>query len=232
MGGLLLLGLAAAALAAPAAQPAGAPGLVAAYAFDETSGASAIDSSGSGNTGTISGASSTAAGKFGRALSFDGADDLVSIADSGSLDLTTAMTLEAWVNPATIANWRTILMKEAKPGLAYSLYASDGSKPGTFVRVGGADAGRVAPASLALNTWTHVAATYDGTALRVYINGTLVSSGNVAGGPMLTSTGVLRIGGNSIWGEYFSGLIDEVRVYGRVLSAAEIVTDMNTAIKP
>jgi hypothetical protein len=86
--------------------------------------------------------------------------------------------------------------------------------------------------SLPLNTWTHVAATSDDTTLRLCVNGTLVSSGNIPGGMILSSNGVLRIGGNSIWGEYFAGMIDEVRVYTRVLSAAEIVNDMNAPIRP
>jgi hypothetical protein len=87
---LLLLGFAAAILLAPATARAGPPALVAAYAFEETSGSSAADSSGTGNAGAISGAVSSAAGKFGRALSFDGVNDVVSVADSNSLDLTTA----------------------------------------------------------------------------------------------------------------------------------------------
>jgi hypothetical protein len=49
-------------------------------------------------------------------------------------------------------------------------------------------------------------------------------------GAITTSTGVLRIGGNSVWGEYFKGLIDEVRMYNRALSAAEVQTDMNRPI--
>jgi hypothetical protein len=77
-----------------------------------------------------------------------------------------------------------------------------------------------------------VAATSDDTTLRLCVNGTLVSSGNIPGGMILSSNGVLRIGGNSIWGEYFAGMIDEVRVYTRVLSAAEIVNDMNAPIRP
>ena len=80
-----------------------------------------------------------------------------------------------------------------------------------------------------MNTWTHLAATYDGSVLRLYVNGAQVSTRTI-GGNILTSTSPLRIGGNSIWGEYFTGLIDEVRIYNRPLTAAEIQTDMNTAI--
>jgi hypothetical protein len=82
---------------------------------------------------------------------------------------------------------------------------------------------------VALNTWTHLAGTFDGTTLRLYVNGTEVGTRAVAG-PMATSTGVLRMGGNGIWGEFFAGRIDEVRVYNRALSVAEIQTDMNTPI--
>ena len=86
-------------------------------------------------------------------------------------------------------------------------------------------------ASLPLNTWTHLAATYDGTTLRLYVNGVQVGSRAVAS-PLLTSTGVLRIGGNSVWGEFFAGRIDEVRLYNRALAAAEIQADMNAPVQP
>ena len=49
-------------------------------------------------------------------------------------------------------------------------------------------------------------------------------------GAIGASTGMLRIGGNAVWGEYFKGLIDEVRIYNRALSAGEIQTDMVTPI--
>ena len=72
-----------------------------------------------------------------------------------------------------------------------------------------------------LNTWTHLAATYDGASLRLYVNGTQVANARRAGS-IATSTGALKIGGNAIWGEWYSGLIDEVRVYNRALTPAEI----------
>ena len=84
---------------------------------------------------------------------------------------------------------------------------------------------------LPLNAWTHLAATYDGTTLRLYVNGVQVGSRAVSGA-LLTSTGALRIGGNSIWGEFFQGRIDEVRVHNRALDATEIQTIMNLPLAP
>jgi hypothetical protein len=71
--------------------------------------------------------------------------------------------------------------------------------------------------------------TYDGATLRMFVNGAQVSSRALTGSAVVTS-GALRIGGNSVWGEYFRGLIDEVRIYNRALTASEIQTDMNTPI--
>jgi hypothetical protein len=71
--------------------------------------------------------------------------------------------------------------------------------------------------------------TYDGSAVRLYVNGALAVS-QAASGSVTSSTGVLRIGGNSVWNEWFAGLIDEVRVYNRALSAAEIQADMQKAV--
>ena len=83
------------------------PGLVAAYGFDEASGSTVADASGNGNTGTLgTGVTRTTAGKFGGALTFN--RGYVSIPDAASLDLTTGLTLEAWVYPTTApSNWAT-----------------------------------------------------------------------------------------------------------------------------
>ncbi len=72
---------------------------------------------------------------------------------------------------------------------------------------------------------------YNGSSMRLYVNGALVATRAQTGNTMV-STGVLRIGGNGVWGEYFNGAIDEVRIYNRALSAAEIQSDMNTRIRP
>ena len=67
--------------------------------------------------------------------------------------------------------------------------------------------------------------------LRLFVNGMQVGSRRCQE-RLLTSTGPLRIGGNSIWGEFFQGRIDEIRIYNRALTQAEIQADMNTPINP
>jgi hypothetical protein len=205
-------------------------GLVAAYGFNEASGSGVTDSSGLGNNGTLSGATRTTAGKFGRALSFDGTNDRVNIADSSSLDLTNGMTLEAWVRPSSLGGWDTVILKEQPGSLIYALYANTGPGPASGeIDTTGGYFPQYATGALALNTWSHLAATYDGTTLRLYINGIEVGSQPVSGS-LHTSSGSLRIGGNAVWGEYFAGLIDEIRIYNRALSQTEIQQDMNAAI--
>ena len=99
--------------------------LVAAYAFDEGSGRSRGRRDRERHAGSISGATWSPAGRFGGALSFDGVDDWVTVADANDLDLTTGMTLSAWVRPAALGSrWRTVIFKEGSP-LAYSLYAHE-----------------------------------------------------------------------------------------------------------
>ena len=140
------------------------------------------------------------------------------------------MTLEAWLYPQALSAWRTVMLKEQPGGLTYSIYIDNTSRAAGWVHVNG-EAGATAPSALALNTWTHVAVTYNGSALRLFINGAQVASQNLTGA-MVTSTGALRIGGNSVWGEYFKGRIDEVRIYNRALTQAEVGADMNTAVTP
>jgi hypothetical protein len=63
----------------------------------------------------------------------------------------------------------------------------------------------------------------------LYVNGTQVASRSVSGA-IRTSSRALRIGGNTVWGEYFAGRIDEVRIYNRALSASQIQADMTTPV--
>lgn len=87
------------------------------------------------------------------------------------------------------------------------------------------------PTANPVNAWTHVALTYDGAKLRLYVNGNQAASAPVSGS-IETNSNPLRIGGNVPAGEYFQGRIAEVRVYNRALSQADIQSDMNTAITP
>ncbi|HWP40705.1 MAG TPA: LamG domain-containing protein, partial [Tepidisphaeraceae bacterium] len=197
--------------------------------FEEAAGTTVQDSSGLGNVGTISGATRTTAGRNGSALVFDGVNDWVTIADSSSLDLTAAMTLQAWVFPISSTGKQDVIIKEGVGTEMYNLYArSDNGGAEANVHVNGAN--RMAEgAALPLNTWSHLAATYDGATLRLFVNGALSASLSVAG-LITTSDGPLRIGGNSLWGEYFAGRIDDVRIYNRALSVSEIQADMNTPV--
>jgi hypothetical protein len=208
-------------------------GLIAAYAFDEGTGTTTADATGKAHTGTLTGATWTTTGKNGKALSFNGTSNYVTVADANDLDLTTGMTLEAWVRPSALtpSGWNTVVMKEeTATTLAYSLYANDGNPwPSITVRVGTADREAIGTSAPPLNAWTHLAATYDGANLRLYVNGVQVGA-LAQTGNMVTSTRALRIGGNTVWGEYFNGLIDDVRIYNRALSAAEIQTDMTTPV--
>ena len=219
---------------AEATTPAAPPppsGLVGAWAFNEGSGATAADASGRGNTGTLSGASWTPQGRYGGALGFSGASR-VQVPDSASLDLTTGMTLSAWIMPtANQSGWRTIMQKETD---AYFLNASNGtgalrpSGGGTF---GAGDSYVSGTTASPVNAWTHVAFTYDGATQRLFVNGTQVAS-RAQTGNIQTTNNPLWIGGNNPYGEYFTGLIDEVRVYNKALSATEIQGDMSTGILP
>ena len=140
------------------------------------------------------------------------------------------MTLEAWVKPSALGTaWRTVVFKERTGSVVYSLYGNQNtSRPVGQVFIGG-ERNALGSATLPLNVWTHIAVTFDGGNLRFYANGALTATTAVSGS-MAASTGVLRIGGNSIWSEWFQGVIDEVRIYNRALSASEIQTDLNTAV--
>ena len=208
-------------------------GLVAAYGFDAGSGSTTADQSGNGNTGTLANATwaGAGAGKFGNAISFNGTNATVNIPHSASLNLTTGLTLEAWVKPTTLStgDWNTVIFKERPGYYGWGIYANTGSNRPSGNLFASADYDLRGTAQVALNTWTHLAATYNGAVLVLYVNG--VQAATVpATGSIASSTGVLRIGGNTIWGEYFSGLIDEIRVFDRARTAGEIQSDMNASI--
>ncbi len=214
-------------------------GLVAAYGFDEANGNYALDASGTGNYGTIMGATRVTNGKFGNALKFSGTNtspNWVTVQNSTSLSLSTGMTLEAWVYPTALMSGASTLVIKQQPNTgsyndAYLLAANSSANPnppmsdvwtGGEVAVGG-------NTQIPINQWTHLATTYDGNNQSLYVNGGLVNTMPQTG-PINPSSGLLQIGGNSLWGGYFQGYIDEVRIYNRALSGTDINTDSSTAI--
>jgi hypothetical protein len=119
----------------------------------------------------------------------------------------------------------------AASGLSYALYANDPSvsAPASFINTGGVDQSAPGTAPLKLYTWTFLASTYDGTTLKMYVNGVLVGSTPVSAN-ILETKDPLHIGGDAVWGEWFQGRIDNVRIYNQALRQSEIRTDMNTPV--
>jgi RHS repeat-associated protein len=202
------------------------------WQFDENSGTTAADASGSGNTGTLTSGATWVTGQAGSAVNLDGADDYVQVGAQSSLVMTSAASFSAWIYPtgggsdATYGG--TILSKEGEYLLVRFpdgsiRWAFANSSPGwAFINTGS-----VAP----LNQWTHVAVTYDNGVVKTYLNGTLANTYNGAGsiGDANASQNDFRIGGRQNISEYFQGRIDEVRVYNRALTATEVSTLNSTA---
>jgi hypothetical protein len=146
----------------------------------------------------------------------------VTVADAPSLDLSNGMTLEAWVYPTVaLTGWTAVVDKDIDR--YYLMGSSDIDVPAIGGTFGTTNVNLRGVAPLAVNTWTHLAATYDRTHIRLYVDGVEVAS-IAQTAAISTSTAVLTIGAD-FYGEYFTGLIDEVRVYDRALTASEIQTD-------
>ena len=140
------------------------------------------------------------------------------------------MTLEAWVRPSALGRLADGGLQGAfRWGRVRAVCAIRPVRDRWRQVFIGSERNATGTSPLPLNAWSYLATTYDGSVLRLYVNGTLASSTAVTGA-MAASTGVLRLGGNSVWGEWFAGLIDEVRVYDRALTAVEVQQDMPTAV--
>jgi RHS repeat-associated protein len=204
--------------------------LVAAYGFNEATGTVLEDATGNGHEGDLAG-QTWVSGKYGAGLSFD--QNFVTVADSSLLDLSSGLTLSAWVRPlGPQPIWPTILLKESPDGFAYSLY-SQGSAQEAAVCLGALDAQDdcAVGGELPVDTWTHLAGTFDGSVQRIYLNGELAGS-FAREAPAHVTADALRIGGNSMSpNDFFFGVIDEVRIYARALTQLEIQNDMSSPIE-
>lgn len=145
------------------------------------------------------------------------------VADANSLDATTAITIEAWVRPFTVSTTQTICGKNS----AYALNITSVAKL-QFQRWASTVSGTVSgTASLAVDTWYHVAATYDGTTTKLYINGALdTTSASLTGSVDATATAVI-LGGLTTASQLFAGRLDSVKIYTSVLTATQVATNYN-----
>jgi len=200
--------------------------LVGSWSFEEASGTSAGDASPFGNHGSVLGGPARVAGRTGSALELDGADDRVSVPDAPSLRPASALTLAAWIRPRRAAT--QYLIKKARQGAldGYELSLSSGGQ--VFVRLHQASAGdafkltsqRAYPIDGA--TWLHVAASFDGAALRLYLDGVLEGTLATPGLGLASNDLPLALGSEPDGSRPFQGGLDEVRVFDHALSQAEI----------
>ncbi len=201
--------------------------LVGCWPMEEGSGGVVIDATAFGNDGTTTGIPTWVTGHIGKALSLSGTGQYAVVPNSASLDITSTITLAAWIKPTKTSAYTQYIIKKVigtTTSSGYELSLSSGGK--VFVRFNGGttlttrvDSNYLYPTDG--NTWVHVAATYDGSNIKVYINGTLDNSKTVSFAIGSNSTN-LGIGAQPDGVYPFQGMIDDARVYNRALSLEEV----------
>ena len=202
-------------------------GLVALWHLD----GNANDSSVNDNHGTVDGATYVAS-MFDEALDFDGSDDCVVVADDASLTPTgNAVTLEAWIKPASIPGGLMMVAGKWNDGdREYEIMIHNG-KVYFFIVDGSGYESVASSTTLSADTWYHVAGVYDGADIHVYVDGSLEASKPFSG-TILDTAAMLTIGGqhwNAIWQRHFDGIIDEVRIWDEALTASDIEASFKLA---
>ncbi|VVC02533.1 Concanavalin A-like lectin/glucanases superfamily protein [Candidatus Burarchaeum australiense] len=182
--------------------------------------ATLLDSSSNGNDGVAFGATNGAFGRFGTSFEFNGVSDYIEVSDSNSLDITGPISVEAWIlretdsgaEEAIVSKYlfkqRSYMLGIDANDKAFFRVSPDGKLVGTTV---------TGTTSVGLNSWHHLAGTYDGAYLRIFVDGTLEASVPYAAG-IYAGTAPLRFGSLSGGGSYFGGKIDEVRILNGVIS--------------
>ena len=214
-----------------------ASGLVAGYGFAEGSGSTTADASGNGLTGSLVSGPAWVLGRNGTGLSFDGSTTYVDLGNPAALRLTGSMTLSAWVYETANVGDDGQIVAKSEGAFGWQLKSSPDTGVRTFA-IGitsstGQIVQRYSKTVRALNTWYHLTGAYDAAArtLNVYVNGVLdngVLSGTV-GSSQLDSPVNANIGRRT-GGFNIRGTIDDVRIYGRALTAAEIQADMSAPV--
>ncbi len=209
-------------------------GLVAGYSFNEGSGSAASDRSGNGNTATVVNGAPWVAGKYGTGLSFDGTSHYLTIPNSPSLDILGAgLSLSMWVNPQPLpAGGDSVLLGKFwgvdmnSPFYQYGLELTGGNQP--YFYLGTSSGMLIAPmnSTIPYGQWTHLVVVFDGTQVKFYANGNLVRTQSMTAS--ITARGkAINIGADLRPLQFHRGLLDEVRIYNRALTAAEVLADMN-----
>ncbi len=217
--------------------PASAP--AAAWGFNEASGTTATDASGNANTVTLIGGLARVASTAGHgsALSFSGSGQYLTAPNSTSLDIAgQALTLSMWVNPSTTSSgdqvvigkhWNTTM---TSPYYQYGIeFQSNGSRPVFQIGTTGGTMQAAMSTTLTKGTWSHLAIVWNGTTAQFYVNGTLVQTSNLTA--TITARGnPLRLGADAGTQQFYKGLLDDVRIYKKVQTQAEIQADMTASL--
>ncbi len=195
----------------------------------------ANDGSTYGHNALAAGSPAWSSGKFGQAIELNGTQHVyVADAADAHLNITTQVTLAAWVKPTVDGTQYLVKKGTYNDGSGYelTLATASGDSGAFFFRINDSASCRVDSKSLYstyFNTWVHVAATYDRAQLHIYINGALddSASANCTDSIIANSTMPLAIGAQSDSTGNFTGALDDVRVYNRALSPAEIISLYN-----
>ncbi len=206
---------------------AGDPTLVGWWKFDEGTGTTARDISGYGNDGTFGGDPQWVAGRFGKALEFDGSDDFLDCGNDPSLDLT-MWTIAFWLNAAQNKDYNGFVIKGLDAAENYEVLGfADGSFHFPITMTGGARTYvNSVTGVIVAGEWAHYAYLYDSTdGRRLYKNGDLVFDDSESGTPQ-ASTSPLTIGNEQPMSRFVDGTMDDVRIYSRVLTLEELADVM------
>ena len=203
--------------------------LVGQWKLDDGAGTTALDATGNGNDGTLEDGPTVVDGQFVQALAFEGSRVVIPASDSLTADLFQgSFTLTAWINPKRTGNtWQQIFRSVRAADTNDTLFINNDGRLSWRGRVGGAWAGgmcETAPDVVPADQWTHVAVTGDGTNFRIYVNGALSqeSAFQTTDGENTT----YYIGGDTNFGESYSGMVDDLRVYNHVLSEDDVKASM------
>ena len=166
---------------------------------------------------------------LGAALSVNGGTRQVVVPDNASLDISSAMTIEAWCNWSNLSGYQVIVLKATSGSWSggYGLSTLNGQ---LFAHLAGWSYLHQTGYTVPTNQWVHVAATFDGTTSKVYVNGALIATKAVTA-TIPTNDLSMGIGCDiGVSGYTFSGQLDEVRIWNRALTLSDIQAKMNCEI--